>query len=788
MEQSKLEELLSKKKKEDPGFSDIEAESRWSQLSKNQKIAIFVLLVLAVGYVSGVFGSMSIASKQTGSAMNAFHYPIWKIIAVGLFTPQGWKCIIVIAVIVAVLGFFITRTRRGSLMLKTTDERGVDYSAVGTYGTAEWMTYQQAKEDYEIGEIEDVKGIILGQFTKDASKCVCLPAKMGANNNIALLGSPGTGKSFCFVRNAALQAIIRGESVVITDPKGELYETMAPIFSRYGYKVRVFNLLTPTRSDAWDCAGEIFDPITGNIDEIRGAEFADILMKNTSEGDEDGFWGPGEQNLLKAVVFYRAYLYEQWLIKLFSSTANQKLYTQANLNADDEENIRDILEGKDSTLMERERAFRFLAMKVFNDDEKVDEYVNVTKAKAEPCDIAHIYYELISNDLPTFEQKFSVIPISHPAAIAWSIFKNSSPNTQPGFVTGLAQKLQLFQMRDIRRITSNRDIDITDISKEKTAVFVIISDKSAAMRAISSLFFNFLFKDLSEAADKYGPETRLPVNVICDEFANLGRMPQFEVVISTVRSRRINLSIILQSTTQLNKVYGEDDANTIIACCDTIVFIGCNDTETAKFVSDLSGVASIRVTSYKDSESQFGARPLMQAHQISDGDGKRNLMNPDEVRRLPSDQILIYHRGQNMLKVNRCGWVLHPFYNKHYAKGCPEPIEYVHLKDYELASEKYALYEQADAFFAGDVTAQTVVAKPVSEPPKSTGQGVPFQRGEAKVINEDDTTAAAGRKTNRNARQAVKNGVPDYHRSEKTSPGAKSSQTSSSRGGNIFEN
>jgi type IV secretory pathway TraG/TraD family ATPase VirD4 len=756
---------------------DVEIEPLISKMSKGQKTAIFGIVAFFVVYLAGVLGSMSIAARDTGSSLNAFRYPVWKIVAVALFTSNGLIALFFLALVIGGLAFFMTKSRRGSVMLKTTDERGVDYSAVGTYGTAEWMTYAQAKEAYEIASIDNAKGIILGQYSKDGSKCVCLPATMGANNNIALFGSPGTGKSYCYVRNAALQAIKRGESAVIPDPKGELYESTAPVFEKNGYKVKVFNLLTPTRSDAWDCAGEIFDPITGNIDEIRVAEFADILMKNTSEGDEDGFWGPGEQNLLKAAIFYRAYQHEKTLITIFASTANQKLYALADLSDEDEQKVREILEGKDTTLVDRERAFRFLAMKVFKDADKANEYVHVTKSQAESCDIAHIYYELISNDLQTFETKFSAIPISHPAAIAWSIFKNSSPNTQPGFVTGLAQKLQLFQMRDVRRITSNEDIVMSDISKEKTVIFVIISDKSAAMRAISSLFFNFLFKDLSEVADKYGPETRLPVNVICDEFANLGHMPQFEVVISTVRSRRINLSIILQSTTQLNKVYDEDDANTIIACCDTIVFIGCNDTETAKFISDLSGVASIRVTSYKDSESQFGARPLMQGHQISDGDGKRNLMNPDEVRRLPSDQLLIYHRGKNMLKVNRCGWTLHPYYKKYYAKGCPEPIEYVHLKDYELASEKYALYEQADAFLAGDVTTSSVQSKQALR--RALGR-------EGKVINEDDGDAYAGRRTNRNVRSNVKNGVPNYGGGKTESSPGSAEKSNTKHQSNVF--
>lgn len=711
-------------------------ESILERLGTTQKKIVMVVVFFALLFIGFYLNAIYIL-LSTGDATNLFSMSIPKIIMMGLTSFSGWIIIGVCLILVVIL-YFVVAAAGGNLeRVVATDERGVSFTDKGTYGTAKWMTKEGAKECYEVVPIEEANGIILGQFIEkdddksgmseklqkltkplynaagkeqtpparkgDGELVIALPGKRGANNNICVLGSPGTGKSFCFVRNAIYQAIKRGESVVVTDPKGELYESSTEILRHYGYKIKVFNLLNPTKSDAWDCASEIFSPVTGDVDETRVADFAEILMRNTTEGSMDEFWGPGEQNLLKAVIFYRAYIHEQSLISQYQTNANKKLFPNAALTPEDEAFVRSIIEHPTTTMAEREKAFRLLAQKVFGNSEQADEYVKATKANAEPCTIADIYYELIRNDLPAFERKFAQIPVSHPASIAWGIFKNSSPNTQPGFVTGLAQKLQLFQMRDVRRITSNKDINLADISAEKTAVFVIISDKSTAMRPISSLFFNFLFKDVSDAADTYGSDKRLPVNVICDEFANLGRMPQFEVVISTVRSRLINISIILQSVTQLNKVYSEEDANTIIACCDTILFIGCNDTETADFISDLSGIATIQALSYKDSRSSLGYRnSVMAGYSESDGDGKRNLMNSDEVRRLPADEVLIYHRGHDMLKANRCGYIAHPYFKKHYAAGATEPLPTTRLVDYPLASVKYAITENIDAFLAGD--------------------------------------------------------------------------------------
>ena len=191
--------------------------------------------------------------------------------------------------------------------------------------------------------------------------------------------------------------------------------------------------------------------------------------------------------------------------------------------------------------------------------------------------------------------------------------------------------------------------------------------------------------------------TRLPVNVICDEFANLGTIPQFDVTISTVRSRKINISIILQSVMQLEKNY-EEARETIISCCDTVLFLGCNDVETANFISDLSGVASIRVLSTRDRRNtSLGNRTVMQGYDISDGAGKRNLLNPDEVRRIPREDVIIYHNGRNILQVHRCGFDNHRFYRE----GLPPEAR---LRDYPLASEKYMLTEELDTFVQADVS------------------------------------------------------------------------------------
>lgn len=695
------------------------------------------ILILAIAaYVSGyvaVLMDVNIPGTEKFS-----HSPFFYIFKA--FTSlNGIITIFLLLGAIAGLAFVLLRKNSELNVIKGVDSRGVNYSEAGTYGTAEWMSRKEAEEEYEIGHIDNVRGVILGQYTDKGRECICLPEDTKGNRNILILGSPGTGKSFCYVRNAVFQAIVRGESVVITDPKGELYESTSEKLRECGYDVFVFNLVNPTRSDAWDCLSEIYDPETGDISEIRVTEFVDAIMKNTTDGPEDSFWGGGESNLMKAVVMFCAWRKEVDLKNLYEQEG-KSLYAKVKhlLREDEGKKILDILssKGQNVHMNDRKAAIRLL-IKLAEGEEAVESYMERIDREASPCDMSSIYHMLVTSDIKAFEEKFKAVPVSHPAGIAWSIFKNSPDGTRPNMVQGLSQRLQLFQMRDIRRITTNKDINFENLGTKKTALFCIISDKSTAMRALTSLFFTFLFKDVSDAADRYGPKNRLPVNVICDEFANLGTIPSFDVTISTVRSRKINISIILQSVMQLTKNY-EEAGETIISCCDTILFLGCNDTETAEFISNLSGIASIRVLSTKDSRNtSLGNRTIFQGYQIGEGDGKRNLLNPDEVRRLPREDVIIYHNGRNILQAHRCGFIEHKFFRE----GLPPEA---HLRDYPLASQKYSLTEGLDAFLQADVSNMRMrntaiinneAAQEIIAPAKKNSESKPTQQ--RKVIDEN---------------------------------------------------
>ena len=175
-------------------------------------------------------------------------------------------------------------------------ERNLTYSNKGTYGTAGFMNKKEMKGVLDL--VTDVRkhhGIILGELDGQA---VCLPEKTRFNGNLAVYGASGSKKTRAFCVNMILQCAARKTSLIICDPKSELYEKTSQYLRDKGYVVRKFDLVTPSSSDSWNCLSEI------NGQELMAQLFCDVIIKNTGSERGDHFWDNAEMNLLKALVLY----------------------------------------------------------------------------------------------------------------------------------------------------------------------------------------------------------------------------------------------------------------------------------------------------------------------------------------------------------------------------------------------------------------------------------------------------------------------------------------------------
>ncbi len=685
-----------------------EFKTKILMLSKGEKLVLlfcfsFLVSLFPAGCIAKVF-----VGEWDAGLLRGFVLALTT--GYGIVTSLVFAC----AITFVIIRFSVNNTDLNAT--KEVDDRGVATSMAGTYGTARWMNEAEAKKVYEVGPVENVTGTILGQFTQDGEEVIALPFEPTGNRNLILIGPPGSGKSFGYVRTAVFQSIVRGESVVVTDPKGEIHNDMRKLLESRGYKVKVFNLINLDLSNAWDCVQEIYDPITGNIDDQRVITFCKTVIANTGGGANskgDPFWESSEENLFRVAVSYCAYIREKSLIEIYERRVKELLTQLPYITREDEQSLIEIVKNPESAMVDRRRVVEYLAHSFYGDEEG-DRKLSEWEEDAPTCNISDIYDALLHNDLDKWEANFKYVPLSHPAASAWAVFKGMGERVQPNIVGGLNTRLQLFMTYKVRRVISNDDIRLANLGAEKTALFLIISDDNASMQLLSSLLLSFLFKDLKEAFDAVGGEGRIPVNVVADELANTGVWPNFEKTIATARSRKIAVSLILQSLPQLTQLYGEENAETIIGCCNTMLVLGCNDKYTAEYISDKSGIVTIRAKSVSDTRaSSAGNRGVMQGYSLSEGDGKRNLVNPDEVQHLDKEQILIMTNGQNMLEAKRFGFIHHPLFNDpHFV-----PTKWVELPktaDLYPNARKHDAIESRESSF-GDIQRQKEINTDITQ-------------------------------------------------------------------------
>ena len=204
-------------------------------------------------------------------------------------------------------------------------------------------------------------------------------------------------------------------------------------------------------------------------------------------------------------------------------------------------------------------------------------------------------------------------------------------------------------------MTSTDTIDFEEIGNKKTAVYVISSDTHTAYDFLLTIFFSQMIQQLYNYADDNGGALKVPTYFILDEFANIGKIPDFDKKISTSRSRKISFSVILQNLDQLEAVY-EKSYETIIGNCDTHVFLGSNSYKTVEYFSKALGEKTIE----RDSISINRDRQYFKTGQsTSDQVMARALMTPDELRRMDNDLCIIFEKGIKPVKANKYYYFKH---------------------------------------------------------------------------------------------------------------------------------
>lgn len=467
-------------------------------------------------------------------------------------------------------------------------DRNFTYSTKGTYGTSGWMNREEMDGVLElVSDLRGHPGTILGMLD---NKAVCVPKETRLNRNLAVYGASGSMKTRSFCMNRILQSVACGESLIICDPKSELYEKSSEYLRNKGYIVRVFNLVSAENSDSWNCLCEI------DGQELMAQLFVDVIIKNTAtNGKGDHFWDSAEMNLLKALVLYV-----------------DRSYAPENKN------------------------------------------------------IGQVYQLLTLNAESDLNNLFDTLPATHPAKAPFSLFKQASDSVRSGVIIGLGSRLQVFQSEIIKKITARDEIDLELPGQKPCAYFCITSDQDSTFDFLSSLFLSFVFIKLVRFADKNceGGRLPVPVHVLGEELCACGVIPDLSRKISVIRSRNISMSCVFQNLAGLQNRYPLNQWQEILGNCDIQYFLGCTDELTAEFISSRTGLASVAVSSKSKQLGTWRISNYTPDYRETSGVGKRPVLTPDEVLRLPIEQALVIIRGKKALKVDKFDYSKHPEYPK----------------------------------------------------------------------------------------------------------------------------
>ena len=434
--------------------------------------------------------------------------------------------------------------------------------------------------------------------------------KYARNKNILVIGGSGSGKTRFFVKPSIMQM---HSSYVITDPKGQLLtetgkmllhgapkldENGKPVRDGRGkviyepYRIKVLNTINFSKSMK-------YNPLAYVRSEKDILKLVNVIIANTKgdgEKSSEDFWVKAERLLYCALIGYIWYEAEP-----------------------EERNFITLLD-------------LLNACEAREDDETYKSPVD-------------ILFDGLAKKQP-----------EHFAVKQYVKFKMAAGKTLKSILVSCGARLAPFDIKELRDIMTEDELELDTMGDQKTALFLIMSDTDTTFNFVIAMLQSQLFNLLCDKADDFY-NGRLPVHVRCllDEFANIGQIPNFDKLIATIRSREISASIILQSQSQLKTIY-KDAADTIVGNCDSTLFLGGKEKSTLKEISELLGKETI------DSLSQSENRGAQTSHGLSYQKLGKELMTQDEIAVMDGGKCILQLRGVRPFFSDKFDITKHPRY------------------------------------------------------------------------------------------------------------------------------
>ena len=431
--------------------------------------------------------------------------------------------------------------------------------------------------------------------------------KLKLNSNMLVIGGSGSGKSFYVVTPNVLN--LPNASLVFTDPKGELLGNLGHTLKKNGYVIKVLNLVEMEKSDC-------FNPFMYIRDETDIIKLINNLIANTTPkgaSQADPFWEKSESMFLQALMLYI------WM---------EEPRERQNFNT-----LLDLL------------------------------------SKAEVNDKGKSELDIIMDEL----RASSDMGYDHPAVRAYDKCVGGAGDTVRSIIISAHSRLAFFENPKVRRILSRDDMDLASIGigvdgdkKTKTALFCVISDSDKSFNFIIGMLYSLLIQTLYFEAD-FHYKGKLPIHVSfwLDEAANVplpsngneGGAGGYASLLSSMRGRNINSVTVVQNVSQLKAIF-KDGWEIIPGCSDEILYLGGNESESHAYISKLLGKATINKRSHGESRGRNGS-----SSRNTDVLG-RELLMPDEVRKIDNKKCILFIRGFNPIIDDKFDTMGHPLFNQ----------------------------------------------------------------------------------------------------------------------------
>ena len=415
-------------------------------------------------------------------------------------------------------------------------------------------------------------------------------------------------------------------SMVITDPKAELLRKTGGLLEKKGYEVRVFDLINPDTSFCYNP----FEYVHDDKDVLR--LISNLIQNTTPKGSQssDPFWEKSETALLQALMLY--------------------LLHEA---PPEEQNFAMIMEMLGSAQVKEE-------------DEDYES----------PLDILFDRLEMRDTDSIAVKQ--------------YHIYKQAAGKTAKSILISVGVRLAAFNLPQIAKLTNTDELDLSSMGERKVALFCCIPDADTSLNYLVGMIYSQLFQTLYYMADRvHGGALPVPVNCIMDEFPNVSLPNEFEKILATCRSRSIYCSIIIQNMSQLKALF-KDSWESLVGNCDEFLYLGGNEKETHKYVSELLGKETIDTNTYGQTKGKSGS------YSTNFQQSGRELLQPDEVRMLDNQNALLFIRGERPILDAKYDLMKHP--NIRYTEdGGAGPFNYAKAPlahdDFTFDETRYNDYE-----------------------------------------------------------------------------------------------